>query len=103
MTDRRRLIFKTIAKKDANISYTDRSAVRAILCDPKTNEIALMHIVKGNYYQLPGGGVEGAKDHKSVVLCEILEETGCKASIQGDGYLATSVANLDGGHGGSQR
>lgn len=64
-------ITKTIPKKDANISYVDRSAVRAILCDPKPNKIVLMHVVKGNYYKLPGGGVEGDEDLKSAMLFEL--------------------------------
>lgn len=76
MTNRRRVIFKKPSQRrtQTSVTWTVLPCVLFILCDPKTNEIALMHIVKANYYQLAGGGVEGDKDHKSAMLHEILEE-----------------------------
>lgn len=36
---------KTIGRKDPNVAYTDRSAVRAILQNPLNRQIALIHVI----------------------------------------------------------
>jgi ADP-ribose pyrophosphatase YjhB (NUDIX family) len=73
---------KVIGKQDLNVSYTDRHAVRAILYNSTTEHIALIHIAKGNYYKLPGGGIETDEDHSVAAKREILEETGCEVLIE---------------------
>ena len=70
--------------------YVDRSVVRAILHNPLTHQIALIHVAKGNYFKLPGGSVEVDEDHAVAIAREILEETSCKVAIDIDKCFAKS-------------
>ncbi|ORY09812.1 NUDIX hydrolase domain-like protein [Clohesyomyces aquaticus] len=82
---------KVIGEKDTAIVYAERAAVRAILYNRATNQIALIHVNKGNYFKLPGGGVEADEDHQLAIAREILEETGCTISLEDKGaYFAKS-------------
>jgi 8-oxo-dGTP diphosphatase len=81
---------KVLGEKQAGISYTDRLAVRAILVDDANNHVALIYIARGNYFKLPGGGIEADENHKIAVEREILEETGCKPTLESMRLLATS-------------
>jgi len=65
--------------------YKIRNSVRAILIDNELN-IALIHSIKGNYYTLPGGGVEN-ETLENAVIRESLEETGCNVEVVS--YLGT--------------
>lgn len=67
----------TIGKQEAGVNYTKRTAVRAVLQNLETEKIAIIHIEKGNYYKLPGGGVDPGEDHGTAMVRELLEETGC--------------------------
>ena len=80
---------KVIGSKQANINYTDRHAVRTIVPSADKSKIALIFVQKGQYYKLPGGGIELDEDHGIAAEREALEETGCKVKIQG-ACLATS-------------
>jgi 8-oxo-dGTP diphosphatase len=60
--------------------YQVRRAGRAVLTNRK-NEIALLWIGKFSVYKLPGGGIEDNEDIHEGLKREILEETGCHASI----------------------
>lgn len=67
---------KVIGQKRPDVVYVDHLAVLAILVDLSTNNIVLIHVVKGNYYKLPGCGIEASEDHGLAVAREALEETG---------------------------
>ncbi|KAK6502689.1 hypothetical protein TWF506_003266 [Arthrobotrys conoides] len=72
---------KTIGTQSNEINYQDRHAVRVIVQREANDNIIIIHVKKGNYYKLPGGGVEGDEDYQLAAEREVLEETGCKASI----------------------
>ena len=71
---------------DPSLPQTDRSgfyhrtSVRAVLTDDK-GSVALMHARKGAYYKLPGGGVDAGESLEDALGRELLEETGCNATI----------------------
>lgn len=67
-----------IGKEEQGINYVERTAVRAVLENPVTEKIAIIHIEKGNYYKLPGGGIEPDEDHAVALARELFEETGCR-------------------------
>jgi 8-oxo-dGTP pyrophosphatase MutT (NUDIX family) len=81
---------KSLGIKDPDQTYVERSAVRAVLINPLTHQIAIIHIAKGNYFKIPGGGVEAGEDHALAVAREVLEETGCKVSIDSTECFAKS-------------
>jgi 8-oxo-dGTP pyrophosphatase MutT (NUDIX family) len=81
---------KVIGHKSPDIKYVERSAVRAILYNAVNDQIAVVHIAKGNYFKLPGGGVEDDEDHTLAVAREVLEETGCKGVLEDKKYFARS-------------
>jgi 8-oxo-dGTP diphosphatase len=53
---------KVIGTKSEGVKYVDRSAVRVII-ESDNSEITIIHVTKGNYYKLPGGGVEADEGH----------------------------------------
>lgn len=57
-----------------------RQAARAIVFDDQQN-IALLHVEKGGYYKLPGGGVEDGEDLITALKRECLEEIGCHVDV----------------------
>lgn len=57
-----------------------RQAARAIVLDDEKN-IALLHVQKGGYYKLPGGGVESGEDFISALKRECMEEIGCEIEV----------------------
>lgn len=63
------------------VNYTNRTAVRAILQDSETEDIAIIHVNRGNYYKLPGGGIDPDEDHLVALSRELMEETGCRATL----------------------
>jgi 8-oxo-dGTP diphosphatase len=67
----------TLGSAQKDVKYETRTAVRCITF--KTDRICIIHVKKGNYYKLPGGGVE-PEDRDDTVSCqrEALEETGCE-------------------------
>jgi ADP-ribose pyrophosphatase YjhB (NUDIX family) len=81
---------KTLGEKQVGVSYTNRLAVRAVLVDDTNDRVALIYIAVGNYFKLPGGGIEAGEDHKIAVERELLEETGCKPTFESMRLLATS-------------
>jgi 8-oxo-dGTP pyrophosphatase MutT (NUDIX family) len=71
---------KTIGTK-LDITYNERLAVRVIVMNEK-DEIIIIHAKNGNYYKLPGGGIEADEDHGVAGQREAMEETGCKVDLQ---------------------
>ena len=90
MTQQATVPTQVIGHQKHGTSYTTRQAVRAVVYNNDTDQVALIHIAKGNYYKLPGGGIEADEDHKESIQREILEETGCKISLNSALLLATS-------------
>ena len=80
---------KVIGSKQANVKYTDRHVVRTIVLSADKSKIALILVQKGQYYKIPGGGIELDEDHGLAAEREALEETGCKVKLEG-ACLATS-------------
>ena len=74
---------KTIGLKSPTTTYTNRHAVRTIISNPNNdNKIILIHVQKGNYYKLPGEGIEmDDPNHHLAAEREAMEETGCKVKI----------------------
>lgn len=60
-------------------SFTSRSAVRAIVRDG--DKVCLIHVSEHDYYMLPGGGIDEGEDVQAALEREIIEETGCTATI----------------------
>lgn len=61
-------------------TLTLRQAARAVLFDDENN-IALLHVQKGGYYKLPGGGVDEGEDFITALKRECVEETGCTIKV----------------------
>ena len=61
-------------------TLTLRRAARAIVLDGVKN-VALLHVQKGGYYKLPGGGVEPGEDFISALKRECGEEIGCEIEV----------------------
>ncbi|KAI1113858.1 NUDIX hydrolase domain-like protein [Nemania sp. NC0429] len=79
---------KVIGTRQPDVSYTDRYAVRVVAVNT-TGHIALIYAEKGNYFKLPGGGVEADEDHGRAAAREVREETGAVVSIRRrDGCVA---------------
>ena len=79
---------KIIGVKAEGIQYVDRHAVRIITKSDK-DEIVIIYAKKGNYYKLPGGGVEKGEDHRLAGEREAMEETGCKVTLDQDCFAVT--------------
>jgi 8-oxo-dGTP pyrophosphatase MutT (NUDIX family) len=44
--------------------------------------VVIIKAAKGNYYKLPGGGIEADEDHLRAAEREVAEETGCLVTMQ---------------------
>ena len=62
-------------------NYFYRRAVRAVLRD-ENGKVALMYAALGDYYKLPGGGVDEGESLDDALARELLEETGCKIIVK---------------------
>ena len=71
----------TLGSAQKDVQYETRTAVRCLIF--KDDKICIIHVNKGKYYKLPGGGVE-PEDPDDTVSCqrEALEETGCKVVMR---------------------
>ncbi len=49
----------------------------------------------GNYYKLPGGGIEADEDHAEAAEREVAEETGCRVAVQGVGVATAEEYRND--------
>lgn len=70
----------TLGTAQKDVEYETRTAVRCLII--KEDKICIIHVKKGNYFKLPGGGVE-PEDIDDTVSCqrEALEETGCEVIV----------------------
>ncbi|KAL7930847.1 NUDIX hydrolase domain-like protein [Trichoderma chlorosporum] len=80
---------KTIGSKQLETAYIDRYAVRVVALNP-SKEIALVYVEKGNYYKLPGGGIERDEEHLNAAQREVQEETGAVVSFHNTNCIATT-------------
>lgn len=73
-------------KMDSNVhahdrsTYFSREAARAVLTDA-AGRIALMHVIGGDYYKLPGGGIDEGEEVQDALSRELLEETGSTVDV----------------------
>ncbi|EHK25008.1 uncharacterized protein TRIVIDRAFT_220443 [Trichoderma virens Gv29-8] len=80
---------KIIGTRDPTKSYTDRKSTRVVALKP-SGEIAIIYVKEGNYYKLPGGGVEADESHADAALREVKEETGAIVALRSTGCFATT-------------
>lgn len=77
-------LLKTInfenVSEDEKKKFKIRNSVRAVIFDNK-NKIGIMHVVKGGFYKLPGGGIEGEENNEEALKRECLEEAGVNIEI----------------------
>jgi 8-oxo-dGTP pyrophosphatase MutT (NUDIX family) len=57
-----------------------KKAARAVIVDDD-NLIALIDVREGEYYKIPGGGIEDGESEEVAVKREALEEAGCRIEI----------------------
>jgi len=82
-------VAKVIGTEKAELTYTDRHSARVVAVQ-ESGEIALIHVKEGNYYKLPGGGIEKDEDHSKAAVREMREETGAVVSIRDGVCIATT-------------
>ena len=100
---------RIIGTQVPSIKYTDRRAIRLLLMETKvvaaaaksiTNteriDIALIHVSKGNSYELPDGGIGDHENHCVATVREAMEGTGCQVNILGETRPATYLAMTEG-------
>ena len=78
-----------ITHKDLGLEYSEdevkyaiRKASRAVLVNDK-KEVAILYVSKGNYYKLPGGGLESRENLHEALKREIQEEVGANIEVLG--------------------
>ncbi|GAP92260.1 putative NUDIX domain-containing protein [Rosellinia necatrix] len=81
---------KIIGKEQSDVVYIDRYAVRVVAFNA-AGQVAVIYAKKGNYYKLPGGGIEKDEDHANAAAREVQEETGAVVKIRhSDGCVAST-------------
>ncbi|KAH9902151.1 NUDIX hydrolase domain-like protein [Xylariomycetidae sp. FL2044] len=80
---------KVIGVKKPEITYTRRFATRVVARN-KSEQIAIIYVQKGNYFKLPGGGIEGDEDRAEAAKREAQEETGATVVLRAEEYVATT-------------
>jgi len=63
--------------RDPKITYEDRIAVRAVLHQPVSQDIALIYHSSGTFWSLPGSRIHGGEKRYAALARIIMEETGC--------------------------
>ncbi len=61
-------------------SFQKEFSVRAVVID-NSGKIALLYSKEGDFYVLPGGGIEEGETSKKAIIRECKEETGCNVEI----------------------
>lgn len=62
------------------LNFEMRHAARAVVMDENGN-VALLPVSKGDYYKLPGGGIDEGENIIEAVKRECIEEIGCEIEI----------------------
>jgi len=57
-----------------------RNAARTVIID-ENNQIALINVRDGEYYKIPGGGIEEGESEETAAKREALEESGCSVEL----------------------
>jgi 8-oxo-dGTP diphosphatase len=60
-----------------------RNAVRAVVFDAE-GLVGVAHVADGNYWKIPGGGVEKGESFPQALERELLEEAGVSATTEGE-------------------
>ena len=58
-----------------------RNAARTVIVDKANKLIALIKVRDGEYYKIPGGGVDDGETEESAAIREAMEESGCGIEI----------------------
>ena len=61
-------------------SHYHCEAARTIVLDPD-EKIALLYVAKGNYFTIPGGGIEESEDNMQACQRECMGEIGCDVKM----------------------
>ncbi len=80
---------KIIGTEDPAKAYTDRTSTRVVALQP-SGEVAIIYVKEGNYYKLPGGGIEADESLADAALREVKEETGAIVALRSTDYFATT-------------
>lgn len=80
---------KTVGTRQPEMFYNSRYALRIVALNI-SGDIAVIYAEKGNYYKLPGDGINKDEDHHSAAQREVEEETGATVSLRGTGCRATT-------------
>ena len=57
-----------------------RKAARTVIID-ENDLVALIDVRDGEYYKIPGGGIDDGETEEQAAIREALEETGCQVEI----------------------
>lgn len=81
---------KELTEKDLGLpvskrpgKYEVRRAARAVVFDAEGN-VALSHIAKGDYWKIPGGGIEEGESIEEGLRREVREEAGVDIEVVGE-------------------
>jgi 8-oxo-dGTP diphosphatase len=58
-----------------------RLAARTVILDENSNKIAVIEAKRGDYYKIPGGGIEDNEGLESAALREAIEEGACDVEL----------------------
>lgn len=57
-----------------------KNAARAVVID-ENNYVALISVRDGEYFKIPGGGIEEGESEEQAAKREVLEESGCEVEL----------------------
>jgi 8-oxo-dGTP pyrophosphatase MutT (NUDIX family) len=75
--------FDRVGAERRNGRAVERRAVRAILPEPGSRRLLLVHSAAGADYKFPGGGIHTGETHVEALRRELLEE--CGTDLAGEG------------------
>lgn len=72
-----------ITPKETSGSLEVRNAVRAVVFDTE-GYVGVAHVADGNYWKIPGGGVEKGESFAQALERELMEEAGVNVVVEGE-------------------